>query len=27
VRVESQTLPFTAEAVTRAARHTLRLVP
>jgi penicillin amidase len=27
VRVESQTLAFTAEAVTRAARHTLRLVP
>jgi len=27
VRVESQTLPFTEEAVARAARHTLRLVP
>src|SRR5207247_7983276 len=27
VRVESQTLAFTPEAVERAARHTLRLVP
>ena len=27
VRVESQKLPMTEEAVTRAARHTLRLVP
>jgi penicillin amidase len=27
VRVESQTLPMSAEAVERAAQHTLRLVP
>jgi penicillin amidase len=27
VRVESQTLPMTEEAVARATRHTLRLTP
>jgi penicillin amidase len=27
LRVESQVLPMTAEAVERAAQHTLRLVP